>query len=102
VAYARARSSIAGDASVAMTRWPASTRKAGQQPAPAAELDDKPVALPDRRQQLEDAGGAVVGMEPEPEVVDEREVRSVRGPAGLRDGAILPSDGAPVEPATMS
>lgn len=47
-------------------------QKAGQQPAPAAELDGKPVALPDRRQQLEDAGGAVVGMEPEPEVVDER------------------------------
>jgi hypothetical protein len=77
-------------------------QKAGQQPAPAAELDDKPVALPDRRQQLEDAGGAVVGVEPEPEVVDEREVRPVIGLAGLRHGAILASDGAPVEPATMS
>jgi hypothetical protein len=40
-------------------------------------------------------------MEPEPEVVDEREVRPVIGLAGLRHADILASDGAPVEPATM-
>ncbi len=77
-------------------------QKPGQEPAPAAELDDEPVAITDRTQQLEDAGGAVVGVEPEPEVVDEREVGPVVGLAGLRHGAILASDGAPVEPATMS
>lgn len=85
-----------------MTRWARVHQKPGQQPAPAAELDDKPIALPDRPQQFEDAGRALVGVEPEPEVVDEREVRPVRGLAGLRHGAILASDGAPVEPATMS
>jgi hypothetical protein len=45
-----------------------------QEAAAAAELEHEPAALPHRLEQGEDPRGAGVGMEPEPEVVDQREV----------------------------
>lgn len=55
----------------------------------AAELDDQAVALANRPQQLEDAGRAVVGVEAEPEVVNQREVAAVVGRVALGHPGIL-------------
>jgi hypothetical protein len=48
-----------------------------EEPAPAAKLDDEPVALAHGLQQLEDPWRAVVGVEAEPEMVDQRKVAAV-------------------------
>jgi len=47
---------------------------AGEQTAPAAELHDEPVPLADGLEESQDAGRAKVGVEPESQVVDQREV----------------------------
>ena len=62
---------------------------AGEQTAPAAELDDQAVAIAHRLEKLQHAGRAVVGVEPEPEVVDQREVGSVVGLVRRLHPAIL-------------
>ena len=76
-AVSRASSSIAGDASVAITRWPGVDQVAGEQAAATAELDDEAMGQPDRFEQLQDPGCAGRRVEREPRVVDEREVAPV-------------------------
>jgi hypothetical protein len=60
-----------------------------EEPAPAAELDDHAIALAYGLQQLEDPGRAVVGVEPEPEVMDQREVATIVGRVTLGHPVIL-------------
>ena len=52
---------------------------AGEQSAPAPEFEHEPIALAHRCEQLEDAGGAQIGVEAVPEVVHEGEVGAVVG-----------------------
>ena len=52
---------------------------AGQQAAAAAELHDEPVAFEDGFEQRQDAGRAVIGMEPEAQVMDPCQVSAVVG-----------------------
>jgi hypothetical protein len=63
-----------------------------EKPAPATKLDDQTVALAHGLQQLEDPGRAVVGVEAEPEVVDQREVAAVVRGVGLGHPIILAPD----------
>jgi hypothetical protein len=63
-----------------------------EEPAPAAELDNQTVALAHGLQQLQDPGRAVVGVETEPEVVDQREVAAVVGHVALGHPVILAPD----------
>jgi hypothetical protein len=60
-----------------------------EESAAAAELDDQAVALAHRPQQLEDAGRAVVGVEAESQMVDQREIAAVVGGVGLGHPGIL-------------
>jgi uncharacterized membrane protein len=69
-----------------------------EEPAPAAELDDHADALEHRLQQLEDPRRAVVGVEVEPEVVDQREVATVVGRVGLGHRVIFVPDPKAVDP----
>jgi hypothetical protein len=62
-----------------------------EEPAPAPELDDQAVPLAHGLQQLEDPGRAVVGVEAETEVVDQREVAAVVGHVALGHPVILAS-----------
>ena len=77
-------SSMAGDASVAITRWPASVRCLVRRPLPHPISSTSPSPRPDRRQLGEDPGRAGVGVEPEPLVVDLGERGSVVGVVAAR------------------
>jgi hypothetical protein len=62
-----------------------------EQAAAAPELDHETVALEHRLEQLQDPRRAIVGVEAEPPVVDQREVLPVvRGVRSVH-GTILPS-----------
>ena len=57
-----------------------------EEAAAAAELEHQPAALAHRLEQSEDPRGAGVGVEPEPEVVDQREVGPVVRVVGRHEG----------------
>src|SRR5262249_47731005 len=69
----------------------------GQEPAPAPDLDDEPATLADGTEQPEDSRSAGVGVEPEPQVVDPREVRPVVRRRRLVHRRMIPSPGLSVD-----
>jgi len=64
-----------------------------QQPAPAPELDDETVPRPNPLEEREYPRGACIGVEPEAEMVHEREIRPVIGRVGgshIADDGVVP------------
>jgi hypothetical protein len=58
---------------------PAVNQVGGEQPTPAANLDDQPIALSHRLKKPEDSWRTGIGVEPETQMMDEGQVLSVIG-----------------------
>jgi len=82
-AYLQARSSRAGESSVATRLWPASSRHQVKSPLPQ-QIHDDAASLAYRRQQTEDAGGAQLQVKAEGEMMDAPERAGRR--SSSRDG----------------
>ena len=67
----------------------------GQQPAAATEFNDEPVALANGVEERQDARRAFVGVEAEPEMVDQGQVPSVIEVTGGVHGPILATPSRP-------